>query len=128
MTFKKGEYKKWLKGLEKNKDFYERTCFEVAEKWADSMEKIINYGVYPKTAIIRNAKRLYSDIDKKYLTTGFQYGVIVGLLSQAWIYGDILRDWHNGKLDPPDSFDKKMLEIEDWMRFEYGDVSENGRF
>jgi len=45
------------------------------------------------------ADRLYSVIDKLYGTTGFQYGCIVNLLSQVWIFGDQLKEWHNRKYD-----------------------------
>jgi len=76
----------------KNTDAYGNACFVYAEKWADLMEDAIEQG----SKLEDVANQLSHDADTDGIT-GFMYGMAVGILASAWIYGERLRKWHNLK-------------------------------
>lgn len=86
---KEQDYQDWK---DKNTDPYGAACFEYAERWADLMEQEIKNG--------KTLKDFAEETSQKADTegiTGFMYGVAVKILSEAWIHGEDLRQWHNGK-------------------------------
>jgi len=84
---KEDEYKEWRN---KNTDSYGRACFDYAERWADLMEKEMAAG--EKLEDI--AKQTSHEANTEGIT-GFMYGAAVGILAEAWVYGEALRRWHN---------------------------------
>lgn len=77
-----------------NTDFYGRGIFKYAEKWADLMEEQIEKGKFVRDI----AKDLSNKADTDGIT-GYMYGASVSILSQCWIYGEELRNWHNKEYD-----------------------------
>jgi len=96
MTIRKGKKREYNKGLKNNQDPYGLAVFEYAERWADMMEAGIkdNQDLTVSEFIDIYADRLSHDADTEGIT-GFMYGCAVSILSQAWIYGEELRIWHN---------------------------------
>ena len=89
---KEKEYKDWY---DKNSDGYSRACFTYAERWAETLENLIeNSDEEPFQVIIDNAEGTSHTADTEGIT-GFMYGCAVSILSQCWEYGELLRKWHN---------------------------------
>lgn len=89
---KEQEYKDWYN---KNLDPYGHGIFTFAERWAELMEEAIETSeASPMEVIINRANGLCNAADTEGIT-GFMYGAAVGILSQAWEYGEELRKWHN---------------------------------
>lgn len=86
---KQAEYDAWRA---KNSDPYGGTCFLFAEKWAELMETALTENILLVSDIAKECER---EADKEFGITGFMYGMAVNILSEAWIYGDLLRKWHN---------------------------------
>lgn len=84
----------------KNDDPYGGTCFLFAERWAELMEQEIVKTNDPST-VKMVAERCSREADKDFGITGFMYGMAVSILSEAWIYGETLRKWHNGEYGHP---------------------------
>lgn len=81
----------YLKHREINsKDEYSRGCVEYSERWAALMEVAVSDG----EAIEDCAKRTSLEADTEGIT-GFMYWAAVSILSQAWVFGEELRLWHN---------------------------------
>jgi hypothetical protein len=75
----------------KNMDgFYGQAVIEYSERWAELMEQAIDRG--EKLELV--AKQLSHEADTDGIT-GFMYGCAVQGLSQFWLYGEVLRKWHN---------------------------------
>lgn len=82
----------WNKSREVNNDGYGGAAMDYAEYWAKKMQRHISNG---KTVAE------CADCSQNGLgflgITGFQFGCAVGILTQAWKYGEELRVWHNGR-------------------------------
>ena len=72
-----------------NPEPYWLGCFNFAERWANVMEEKMSNG--EKLEDI--AKQTSFDVADGI--TGFMYGMAVSILSQCWIHGEQLRQWHN---------------------------------
>ena len=94
MKIRPGMEEKYQIGLDNNRDPYGRGCFTFAERWADLLEKDIEETGDAKAAILTMADRRSREADTEGIT-GFMYGVAVRILSDCWLYGEILRQWHN---------------------------------
>jgi hypothetical protein len=94
------DQEQWQKGLAANLDPYGRRCFTYAEEWADLLEKRI-----PEGATDPQITRIFADhaeddahaADTDGITV-FMYGAAVSILAATWKYGDLLRRWHNLKM------------------------------
>jgi hypothetical protein len=62
------------------------------ERWSDLMEEQINAGHKVETIADSTANK--ADITG---ITGFMFAMAVKKLSQFWIYGEELHQWHNKK-------------------------------
>jgi len=82
----------WNHFVEINQDGYGSAVVRFAERWADMMEQDIEAG-YKLWEI---AKQTSIDADTEGIT-GFMYGCAVQILSDVWVYGEELRQWHNGR-------------------------------
>jgi hypothetical protein len=80
----------WEEGLANNQDPYGKAIYEFAERWANLMEKQIAKG--KKLADI--AKQTSHDAAVEGIT-GFMYVAAVQILSEGWVHGEELRQWHN---------------------------------
>ena len=94
-----GKEKDYADWLAKNDDPYSRRCFTYAEDWANLLEKRIpeNATNDDVTSIIESHADEDSHTADTDGITGFMYGASVSILAQSWVYGDILRRWHNLK-------------------------------
>ena len=83
----------------KNKDAYGSTILDFAEKWAELLEQYIKDEPADSVEdnIGKHAEKACDETDKGFGISGFAYGCAVSFLSDAWMYGDILRAWHNKK-------------------------------
>lgn len=81
------QYQDWK---DKNNDGYGGACFEFAESWARLMQKEIQDG----KLLIDIADATSHELDFLGIT-GFQYGMVIGILSKHWEHGEALRKWHN---------------------------------
>ena len=88
MTLKNKEL--WNEFVESNKDFYGRGVITYAERWANSMESLINDGAN----LVDIAEKTSREADTEGIT-GFMYGTAVSILKKCWIFGDELNNWHN---------------------------------
>lgn len=89
---KEKEYQDWK---EKNQDSYGKGVFDFAERWAESLETLIESSDESSLdVIIAHAGTKSNEADTKGIT-GFMYGMAVSILSQEWEYGEDLRVWHN---------------------------------
>ena len=84
---KKEAYQDWYN---KNSDSYSRRCFTYAEDWANLMESRLEQGQSIKDC----AKETSHEADTDGIT-GFMYSAAVSILSNHWIHGEELRQWHN---------------------------------
>jgi hypothetical protein len=73
-------------------DAYGLACFSYADRWATMMEA--EMAANPDVDFGEMAKRLSHEADVEGIT-GFIYGMAVGILSECWVEGDLLRRWHN---------------------------------
>lgn len=97
MKIKEDKVEDFQKGLEMNKDPYGGAVYTYLQRWADMMEaEIEKSDNTPEEVIIQNADRLSRKADVEGIT-GFMYAAAVGILSEAWEYGEILKNWHNEK-------------------------------
>jgi hypothetical protein len=80
----------WDEAVAKNTDSYGKGVREFAERWARLMQAQLAAGK-PLTGCAEETSHV-ADVDG---ITGFMYGCAVQILSQAWVYGDDLRKWHN---------------------------------
>lgn len=94
MKFRPGMEEKYQIGLANNQDPYGRACYTFAERWAELLEDDIREIGDAKAAILTMAEKRSCDADTEGIT-GFMYGVAVRILSDCWLYGEILRQWHN---------------------------------
>lgn len=102
---KEQEYKNWF---DKNDDPYGRRCFTYAEDWANLLEKQIEHDKGTKTVeqVIEKYADAFSHTADTDGITGFMYGAAVSILANAWIHGDLLRRWHNLKIQIRDEGEK----------------------
>lgn len=94
MKIRPGKEEWWQEGLSNNQDFYGLGVYNYAVRWADLMEKDIEEKGDAQKAIVENAEKRSHEANTDGIT-GFMYGCAVGILSEAWEYGEILRKWHN---------------------------------
>lgn len=87
----------WEKGYSAQESGYGRAVFEFADTWARLMEREIAAGA----TLPLVADECSSAADAGYGITGFMYGCAVSILASAWVHGDELRRWHNGKYGVP---------------------------
>lgn len=81
----------WDLAVSKNSDSgYGSGILHYAENWSRCMEARMSEGAKLEDA----AKECRFTADDEGIT-GFMYGCAVGLLSQAWQWGEQLRRWHN---------------------------------
>lgn len=99
MKILEGREEEYKAQFAKCKDFYERSCFTYAEKWAEMLENEIETSTDDAKKVIEdNAARLGMKADTMGIT-GNIYGCAVNVLAQYWEYGDYLRCWHNKKFN-----------------------------
>lgn len=104
MTVKEEKMEEYKVCVEVNQDNYGSAVIRFLERWADLLEEKIekehfhepNHSI--ETVICKYADAASSKADTEGIT-GFMYGCAVNILSQVWIYGDILRKWHNKRYD-----------------------------
>jgi len=77
-------------------DEYGTEIVRYAETWADMMEERMDNG--EKLEDIAQETSHRADVNR---ITGNMYGIAVRLLSAAWVHGERLRVWHNGKYGVP---------------------------
>lgn len=94
MKFKQGMEEKYREGYNNNLDPYGHAVYTFAERWAESMDKLIETTGEPEKTITENAEALSHAADIEGIT-GFMYGCAVSILAECWEYGEILRKWHN---------------------------------
>ena len=92
MIFAPGAEELWKEGLKNNQDPYGARIYSYALDWANLMEAEIANG--KKLEDVADETSHIADTDG---ITGFMYGASVSILAQAWVYGDVLRRWHNLK-------------------------------
>jgi hypothetical protein len=93
---------KWDEYLAANSDSpYGAEIMRYAESWANLMESAINAG----EPLMYCAKRLSRVADTESIT-GFMYGCAVQILSECWISGVGLREWHNKETQIQNEGDK----------------------
>ena len=81
----------WAECVKNNgSDPYSGVAVRFAERWANLMEEHMERG----EKLPDCAKRLSHKADTEYIT-GFLYGCAVGILSEVWVHGETLRQWHN---------------------------------
>lgn len=85
-------------GVLNNQDSYGKAIYDYANRWADMLEAEIDKGRDPAEVIIELAEKTSSDADTDGIT-GFMYGAAVAIISDCWIFGEILRKWHNKQYD-----------------------------
>jgi hypothetical protein len=88
MKFKDEE--SWNECVKNNTDPYGKCGVDFARSWAEIMEKKIEAG--EKLVDIASSTSHEADVEG---VTGFMYGCAVSILSQCWIHGEELRQWHN---------------------------------
>ena len=99
MKFKNAEAENlYAQGLANNPDAYGNRCFTYADEWAQLMEPKIEAG--EKLEDIANKTSHDADTDG---ITGFMYGMAVSILSDVWIHGDELKQWHNARYGVPNA-------------------------
>jgi len=81
----------WESFVAKNMDPYGAGVVQYAEQWADLMETRIAEG----KSVTQMAEETSFIAAKGTGLSGFQYGCAVAILSQVWLYGEALRQWHN---------------------------------
>lgn len=93
MQILESEIEHWNSFVEKNQDPYGYGVVKYAISWANLMEKEINTN-HKELKNIAEKTSFEADIDG---ITGFMYGCTISILSQCWIYGKELKEWHNKK-------------------------------
>lgn len=89
MQFMTGKKERWEEGLANNQDPYGAAIYSYAQRWAELMEEKMKF-----SRLEEIAKSTSHEADTEGIT-GFMYGAAVSILSQAWLWGDELRCWHN---------------------------------
>lgn len=82
----------WQKTVAANTDGYGGAVIRYAELWARLMEGRISNG-----DTVESCAEEASHIADDEGITGFMYGCTVSILSQVWVHGEDLRQWHNIK-------------------------------
>ena len=82
----------WYKSLNNNQDPYRKAIHDFAEKWANLMEEEVDNGY----SIEDVANKTSHKADTEGIT-GFMYGAAISILSNCWVYGEELKQWHNLK-------------------------------
>lgn len=94
MKIRPGKEEDYQNAYNNNLDPYGHGVYTFAERWAELMEKDIDDCGGPTAAAIANFEKRSLEADTEGIT-GFMYGCAVGVLSEFWEYGEILRKWHN---------------------------------
>lgn len=82
---------RWEQGIENQKGHsYGLGIYAYAERWADLMEARMKAG--ESLADVADETSHEADTDG---ITGFMYGAAVSVLSENWVHGEELRQWHN---------------------------------
>lgn len=82
----------WKSWTDANQDAYGGAVMSYASRWGRLMEAYMKSG----ETLAQCADRASHLADTEGIT-GFMYGVVVSMLSVAWIHGEELRCWHNLK-------------------------------
>lgn len=69
------------------------------------LEAQISVDSDPQKVIERYADKFSYDADTDGVT-GFMYGAAVSILARVWVHGDLLRRWHNLKMQIGDEGEK----------------------
>jgi len=91
----------WNSWVTANTDPYGAACISFAERWGRLMEGAVSAG----RKLTDCADELSHIADTEGIT-GFMYGCAVSMLSQCWIHGEELRQWHNLKTQVGDEGEK----------------------
>jgi len=94
MKIKPEMKKDYETGVLNNQDSYGKAIYDYANRWAELMEKEIEKGGDPEEVLNNVAEKTSFDADTDGIT-GFMYGSAVALIADCWIFGEILRKWHN---------------------------------
>ena len=90
----------WSASRTNNTHGYGKAILDYAERWAKLMQVAIaeefKQGTIREDIIPKIASSTSHEADLEGIT-GFMYGAAVSTLSQSWIYGKELSDWHNKK-------------------------------
>ncbi len=97
MTVKEDKIVKYNEFVRETKEsMFKRDIYKFCVAWANKMEeKILNGAVLADIA--KESERECYEEDNTLDITGSMYPICVSLLSDCWIYGDELRNWHNQK-------------------------------
>lgn len=95
--FKKADYREYVLA---NSDPYGNAVVVFGERWACLLEADIEVasirGNEDADQVIQDrAEAAERAADREVGITGFQYGCAVAALSEFWVYGEALRQWHN---------------------------------
>ncbi len=82
----------WEEGKIVNSDGYGKGIYTYGECWAKLMQVEIKAG----NKLENIAEKTSNEADLEGIT-GFMYGAAVSILSQTWVYGKLLNDWHNAQ-------------------------------
>ena len=96
MKIKENMTSEYQEGYNKNLDPYGHAVYVYLERWANSMEDLINEGKSPEDVMKEDAEKLSHSSDISGIT-GFQYGCAVNILAHVWEYGEYLKAWHNAE-------------------------------
>lgn len=91
----------WQSWVDANEDPYGKAIMRYAARWASMMEAKISEG----DELEKIADKTSHEADIEGIT-GFMYGAAVSMLSQVWIHGEQLRQWHNIKTQFHDEGEK----------------------
>lgn len=91
----------WQKTVAANTDGYGGAVIRYAELWARLME-----GRMANGDTVEGCAEESSHIADDEGITGFMYGCAVSILSQVWVHGEDLRQWHNIKTQIKDEGEK----------------------
>jgi len=93
---------KWNNCVEINKDPYGKATIDYARSWANLMEEkmaALEVDVADNAALFRFMDGHAGDLSHKADgiddLTGLMYGAAVSTLTACWLYGELLRLWHN---------------------------------
>lgn len=80
--------------IDKNKDDYGAAIIDYAKTWGRLMQFMIQENFTLKVSDVAESTSFQANVEG---ITGFMYGIAVKILSDCWIYGNDLKNWHNQK-------------------------------
>ena len=97
MTIKEDKIVKYNQLVREAKENrFETDILKFCVVWADIMEEKIAKGAILED-IAKDSEMECYDVDPTIDITGAMYSVCVSVLSDYWIFGEVLRNWHNKK-------------------------------